>query len=535
MQTPAHAAPECAVLEGRIVMVGCGSIGQALLPLLPRHVRSAAPTTVLSMDERGRGIAAANGCRFLHCHLKPGSFHRELGRHVAPGDLLVNVSVDVSSLDLVEWCSRHGVLYVDTSIEPWPGVFDNPMLTVRDRTNYLTRERMLRLARRLGPEAPTAIVDHGANPGLVSHFVKRALLHLAATLGHDGARPAGRRQWATLARDLGVSLIQVSERDTQAAERPKRPNEFVNTWSIDGFVDELMQPAELSLGTDEPNRPTGALWHRRGSGTIYLKRPGGATFARSWLPSLGGFQGLLMTHDEVFSIADYLALPEDGGPAYRPTVMFVYHPCDDAMLSALELEGRGWQMQPSRRVLTTELVTGSDELGVLLAGHARNAYWFGSQLPIEEARRHVAHANATTLQVAAGALAALPSRRPTSARWWARTRTGRRCRAGASCSTRISTPAGPGSCATCARDSGGPEPKPRPGSRRPHDQDLPAHRPRQPATGLGDARQLPPRAGPRPGAWPGPAPGAQPLPVARPLHARPHGGDEVLRRVAEAR
>jgi len=281
------------------------------------------------------------------------------------------------------------------------------MLTVRDRTNFRTRERMLALGRRLDPGAPTAIVDHGANPGLVSHFVKRALANLAAEFGHSVERAVSQPDWARLAARLGVTLVQVSERDTQAAERPKRPNEFVNTWSIDGFVDELMQPVELSLGTCEAQKPPGATWHRPGSGTVYLQRPGGATYARSWLPSLGGFQGLLMTHDEVFSIADQLTVREGRGHTFRPTVMFVYHPCDDAMLSALELEGRGWQIQPARRVLTTELVTGGDELGVLLAGHERNAYWFGSQLSIEEARRHVPHANATTLQVAAGALAAV--------------------------------------------------------------------------------------------------------------------------------
>jgi homospermidine synthase len=405
----APVALETARLDGKLVMVGCGSIGQALLPILSRHVESAARTTVLAADERGRSIASAQGAQFIHCLLKPGGLHRDLARHLSAGDLLLNMSVDVSSVDLIEWCADHDVLYVDTSIEPWPGVFDNPMLTVRERTNFLTRERLLRLARRLGPHAPTAIVDHGANPGLVSHFVKRALLDLAAELGHEPGRPSDRTGWATLARDLGVSLIQVSERDTQAAARPKRPNEFVNTWSIDGFVDELMQPAELSLGSSEPRKPNGAFWHRKGSGSVYLHRPGGATFARSWLPSLGGFQGLLMTHDEVFSIADYLSLRDGRTFSYRPTVMFVYHPCDDAMLSALELEGRGWQMQPARRVLTTELVTGMDELGVLLAGHALNAYWFGSQLAIEDARRHVPHANATTLQVAAGALAAVVS------------------------------------------------------------------------------------------------------------------------------
>jgi homospermidine synthase len=73
----------------------------------------------------------------------------------------------------------------------------------------------------------------------------------------------------------------------------------------------------------------------------------------------------------------------------------------------LELEGRGWQPQQQHRRLGEDIVTGMDELGVLLAGHARNAYWFGSQLTIEDARRHVPFANATSVQVAAGALAAV--------------------------------------------------------------------------------------------------------------------------------
>ena len=389
--------------SGRIVMIGCGSIGQVVLPLLNRHIRTAPNSViVLSADERGRGIAQAVGARFVHCFLKPANYDRLLQQYVRAGDLLLNLSVDVSSVDLVEWCAERGVLYVDTSIEPWPGIFDNPMLPVRERTNYLARERMVKLGRRLGTDTPTAIVDHGANPGMVSHFVKHALLDLNAALGLERAVPTERADWAALARDLGVTLIQISERDTQASDRPKRPGEFVNTWSIDGFVDELMQPAELSLGTAERRLPIGAHWHRKGCGSVYLKRPGGGTYARSWLPSLGGFQGLLLSHDEVFSIGDYLSIRDE----YRPTVMFVYHPCDDAMLSALELEGRGWQMLPSRRVMTREIVTGVDELGVLLAGHARNAYWFGSQLSIEEARRHVAECNATSLQVAAGALAA---------------------------------------------------------------------------------------------------------------------------------
>jgi len=406
--SPTHSAPAPLEFGGRIVMIGCGSVGQVTLPLLRKHIALAEKhLTVIAADENGRGVAQQHGATFVHSHLKPRNHRRLLGRHLRAGDLLLNLSVDVSSLDLIRVAAERGALYVDTSIEPWPGVFDNPMLDLRQRTNYLTRHRALELAAELGPDSPTAIVDHGANPGLVSHFAKRALLDLNRTLRNEAARPASREEWAALARDLGVTLIQISERDTQASDRPKRPGEFVNTWSIDGFLDESMQPSELSFGTAEKRKPRGAQFHRRDSGSLFLNRPGAATFARSWTPAGGGFQGLLMSHDEVFSVADYLSLRSGGKLTYRPTMMFVYHPCDDAMLSVLELEGCGWQPQPHQRRLGEDIVTGMDELGVLMAGHARNAYWLGSQLSIEEARRHVPYANATNLQVAAGALAAV--------------------------------------------------------------------------------------------------------------------------------
>jgi len=394
---------------GRVIVIGCGSIGQGILPLIRRHLTLEGEDrlTVLSADEQGRLLAESCDARFVHAHLTPGNHRRILNRHVKSGDLVLNLSVNVSSLDLVRFCVDKEALYVDTSIEPWPGVYANPMLDMRQRTNFVIREKALQLAKELGPNAPTAVVDHGANPGLVSHFVKQALLDLHRELRGGDVEIESRTEWAALARDLGVTVIQIAERDTQVSAQAKRHGEFVNTWSISGFVDELMQPVEISVGVHERNLPRRARQHRRGSGTLYMPRPGGGTFARSWTPSVGGYQGMLITHDEVFSIADYLSLREGGRFAYRPTVMFVYHPSDDGMLSALELEGRGWTMQPSSRRLGRDIVDGMDELGVLLAGHDKNAYWYGSQLSIAEARRHVEFANATTIQVVAGALAAI--------------------------------------------------------------------------------------------------------------------------------
>ena len=128
---------------------------------------------------------------------------------------------------------------------------------------------------------------------------------------------------------------------------------------------------------------------------------------RTWTPLEGPFHGFLITHNEAISIADYFTVTEDGVPRYRPTVHYAYHPCDDAVLSVHELAGKNWHMQPRQRLMMDEITDGIDELGVLLMGHAKGAYWYGSRLSIEEARALVPHNNATSLQVTVAVLAGM--------------------------------------------------------------------------------------------------------------------------------
>jgi homospermidine synthase len=201
-------------------------------------------------------------------------------------------------------------------------------------------------------------------------------------------------------------VIHIAERDTQLSERAKRPGEFVNTWSIDGFAGEGRQPAELGWGTHERTLPSDGRRHDFGNGAaIYLLRPGASTRVRTWTPLEGPFHGFLITHNEAISIADYYTKTEGNGTVrYRPTVHYAYHPCDDAVLSVHELAGKNWQLQPEQRLMMDEITGGIDELGVLLMGHARNAYWYGSRLSIDQARGLVKYNNATSLQVTAAVL-----------------------------------------------------------------------------------------------------------------------------------
>jgi homospermidine synthase len=239
-------------------------------------------------------------------------------------------------------------------------------------------------------------------------MVKQALLNIAADTGHAVTTPATREGWARLSQSLGVKVMHIAERDTQVANIPKQPNEFVNTWSVDGFVSEGAQPAELGWGTHEKHFPADGGRHSAGSGcAIYLNRPGASTRVRTWTPAAGHFHGFLITHSEAISLADYYSVRDGDRVVYRPTSHYAYHPSDNAVLSVHELAGRNWHIQDRKRIMLDEITGGIDELGVLLAGHARNAYWYGSQLSIDEARKLATYNSATSLQVTSAALAGL--------------------------------------------------------------------------------------------------------------------------------
>ena len=61
------------------------------------------------------------------------------------------------------------------------------------------------------------------------------------------------KNYPALAKNSGVKVIHISERDTQITDKPKEVDEFVNTWSIEGFFEEGIAPAEMGWGTHEKN------------------------------------------------------------------------------------------------------------------------------------------------------------------------------------------------------------------------------------------------------------------------------------------
>ncbi|WP_312798153.1 homospermidine synthase [Tianweitania sp.] len=403
-------------ITGPIVMIGFGSIGRGTLPLIERHFKyDKSRLVVIDPKDTDRALLDERGIRYIQDSVTAKNYKKLLKPLLTEGGgqgFCVNLSVDTGSVDLMRLCRKLGALYIDTVVEPWLGFYFDDTVGNEERTNYALRETM-KSEQAAHPGGTTAVSCCGANPGMVSWYVKQALVNLATDLGMDFAVPSAddRAGWAKLMKKAGVQGIHIAERDTQRAKDPKPFNVFWNTWSVEGFVAEGLQPAELGWGTHEKWMPknAGILGDKDQPLGIYLDQPGANTRVRTWCPTPGPQYGFLVTHNEAISIADFFTSTNKKGEiTYRPTCHYAYHPCNDAVLSLHEMFGAAGKAQGEFHVLDeSELVDGVDELGVLLYGHDKNAYWYGSRLSLEEARKLAPYQNATGLQVSSAVLAGM--------------------------------------------------------------------------------------------------------------------------------
>lgn len=404
----------------RILFVGYGAVAQCTLPILMKHLRVPAKNvTVLDFEDRRDVLAPwlRKGVQFRRKRLGRDNLESLLGEHLREGDVLVDLAWNIDACEILQWCHDHGVLYVNTSVEVWDpyeGAEDKHPTT---RTLYWRHMNVRKMVRGWAEPGPTAVLEHGANPGLISHFTKQGLLDIADSLLADRGVVNGEaeeiqqlardRKFNHLAWKLGVKVIHCSERDTQITDVPKKVDEFVNTWSVEGFREEGTTTAEMGWGTHEKELPPLAFEHPEGpKNQICLARMGINTWVASWVPDFR-IHGMVVRHGEAFTISDKLTVWNGTGPLYRPTVHYAYCPSDAAIASLVELRGADYELQKRQRILGDEITTGSDVLGALIMGHPYNSWWTGSDLSIEESRRLVPHQNATTMQVAISVVAAV--------------------------------------------------------------------------------------------------------------------------------
>lgn len=402
----------------KVLIIGYGAVSQCTLPLLLKHVDLPRKNiTIIDIEDKSKYLKSFldTGIKFVQTRITKDNLASILDKYAGKNGLVIDLAWNIETTAILTWCHHNNSLYVNTSVELWDPYKNKDIF---DKTLYKRQMQIKQLKEQFGDSA-TAILDHGANPGLISHFTKQGIMDIAnAVISEKKLSESARKElidyqkakdFANMARILGIKVIHCSERDTQITNKPKEVNEFVNTWSIEGFREEGIAPAEMGWGTHEKKYPPLAFEAPYGpKNQIFLARMGINTRVKSYVPEIGPIEGMIIRHGEAFGISDRLTVyDKHGNPVYRPTVHYAYMPCHEALVSLDELRARNYELQPKLRIMTDEIISGKDILGALLMGHPYNSWWTGSILSIEEARKLVPGQNATTLQVAAGVVSAI--------------------------------------------------------------------------------------------------------------------------------
>jgi homospermidine synthase len=401
--------------QGRILVLGAGSVAQCVIPLLLEYLVDPKQMTIVDQrDNRSRVQGAISaGATYIQDQVTKENLDSFLSSHLKAGDFLLDLAWNIDANAIIGWAHDHDVLYLNTSVEEWDPYGDAKKRNPLDRTLYVRHMRLREMKSKWTKTGATSIVEHGANPGLVSHLVKKALVDIANKTIEDGIATdaiksaLAAEDYAKLAQALTVKVIHISERDTQVSDKPKLLNEFVNTWSVEGLYEEGVAPAELGWGTHEKKLPSMAYEHKSGPKTqIAIAQPGAKTWVRSWVPDME-ITGMVIRHGEAFTIPDHLTVWDGDKAVYRPTVHYAYCPTDAAIASLRELEHRNWDLTTNQRIMNDEIIDGNDRLGVLLMGHPYKSWWTGSLLSIHDSRKLIPNQSATTVQVGSAVFAAV--------------------------------------------------------------------------------------------------------------------------------
>jgi homospermidine synthase len=406
--------------DSKVLIIGYGSVARCTLPIMLKHIQIPYENiTIVDFEDKASALRkwTSKGIKYQKQRITPENIDAVLSEHLSPGGLLIDLAWNIDANTIIKWCHDHDVLYLNTSLEVWDSVAEIGCKDPFEKSLYCRQMRLKEMANEWDGGA-TAVIEHGANPGLISHFVKQALVDISERLIADkkvSEEEAERlrdlakaKDFAELSMILNVKVIHCSERDTQITNDPKKVDEFVGTWSIEGLREEGTAPAELGWGTHEKTLPSLAFIPTHGPrNQIMLAQMGMNTWVRSWVPNCE-IVGMAIRHGEAFGLSDKLTVWKDGSPVYRPTVNYAYMPCDETIVSLHELRCRNYELQPKLRILKEkEIVSGADILGALLMGHEYGSWWCGSVLSIEQARKLAPGQNATTVQVALGVVSAV--------------------------------------------------------------------------------------------------------------------------------
>ena len=394
--------------DGKIVQFGFGAVGKSFYEKISKEIKYDEKKYFVITRDKNEFEAYINlggmVSNFLVHKITKDNFRSVFEQYLECGDLLIDFADTVGTKDIMDWCAERNIMYINTGEADWPenwySIFNENKLKNDIKNKYNNSN--------LTNKYPI-VLQHGNNPGLVSHFVKTGIEYIANTQfkkDKELKKLILENKFNEAACKLGIRMIHVNDIDLQEINDKSGDNTFFNTWCIDSFFFEILSEATLNLGTHENiDFKEQCKYIDLKEGFLEFKKIAIDKKCRTYYPN-GEFEGFLVPHEETITIAKSLEVKDNGNVSYRPSVMFLYSPCDLAknyfrnakvneypdidLNKPLDCENkdgqtiiRGYKYPKRAEIIYQEkIVSGTEYVGVLLIGENFKPVWIGNRIEL---------------------------------------------------------------------------------------------------------------------------------------------------------
>ena len=392
----------------QLVLIGFGMVGRSLMTHMVRCKNALAynvpiliiePKEIKSSEIFKKLCESSRQIVHIKQYMTQSNYKYVFEKFVLNNAIVVDVSWRVKTSDVIQECQNKQCLYINTSIDEW----HNSPLSLHE-----LKQKILNEVKYNEPKM-TAVVNHGMNPGLVSHFTKLLLRGMAEkNKVKNSEQLLKSNKYNRLAKILGLTLIQISERDNQQTKLVTTEKEFYNTWSVMGFIDEALLNTEISFGTHEKKTPYKADTSQlKTTGQIILPIPCHQVRAKTYEPVGGLATGYCISHAECYSLAKFLMTPD-----HRISIYYSYLVPDVTKMICHYIEyclDKNESPKHEHVLRSDEITSGIDSVGCLffIRNPELEIYWFGSVLKNNDIKKLSPEINGTCMQVAVSLLAAI--------------------------------------------------------------------------------------------------------------------------------
>ena len=387
--------------ENKIVQFGFGAVGKSFFEKVYKEIKfDKNKYFVISREKLEYTFFLELGGKmgnFIVADINRENFKKVFSKYLDEGDLLIDFADSVGTKDFIKWCAERNIMYLNTGetdwSDNWYNIFDE---------NLKKNELRNQLKQRRNVNKYPIVLQHGNNPGLVSHFVKAGLEYIVRKQfkNKEYRKLLKENKFNELAKLLDLKEIHVNDNDYQEVKDKFDKDKLWSTWSVDSFFFEMISEATANIGTsekldDEEKYKKVDLKN----GFLEFKDIAIDKIGKTYYPK-GKFEGFLVPHEETITIAKFLEVKNEEEVLYRPTVIFLYSPCKFALkyLEKARVNDylcpdihkpqndnisiiRGFRYPQRAEILYKENIKkGTEHVGVLLLGSKFKPVWVGNRV-----------------------------------------------------------------------------------------------------------------------------------------------------------